>query len=207
MSYHITILHSANASFRMTHSRRNLQDINFKEFCMTLAELADSLPDYAKDLRVNLQNVLNQAELSPQQTWSVAVSCALACRNIKLTQSVLQEAGARLLSPEAMIAAKAASAIMGMNNIFYRFRHIIGREEYSDIPARLRMQAIRSHGGDPLDFELCCLAVSSINGCEACVKSHEAVLREKGLKEETILASIRVAATLHAIAGILDAEV
>ena len=172
---------------------------------MTITELADSLPEYAKDLRVNLQNVLNQAELSPQQTWSVAVSCALACRNIKLTQSVLQEAGERL-SPEAMIAAKAASAIMGMNNIFYRFRHIIDREEYSNIPARLRMQAIRSHGGDPLDFELCCLAVSSINGCEACVKSHEAVLREKGLQEETILASVRIAATLHAVAGILDAE-
>ena len=68
------------------------------------------------------------------------------------------------------------------------------------------MQVIRGHGGDPLDFELCCLAVSAINGCEAGVKSHEAVLREKGLKEEAILASIRVAATLHAVAGVIEAE-
>jgi alkyl hydroperoxide reductase subunit D len=172
---------------------------------MTLAQIADALPDYAKDLRVNLQNVMNQTELTPQQTWSVAVSCALACRNETLSKAVLTEASPRLTF-EAFNAAKAAMAIMGMNNIFYRFRHMIGREEYNSIPGRLRMQVIRGHGGDPLDFELCCLAVSAINGCEACVKSHEAVLREKGLKEDAILASIRIAATLHAVAGVVEAE-
>ena len=95
---------------------------------------------------------------------------------------------------------------MGMNNIFYRFRHMVGREEYNNIPGRLRMQIIRAHGGDPVDFELCCLAVSSVNGCEACLKSHEAVLREKGIKEESILASVRIASTLHAVASVLEAE-
>ena len=62
-------------------------------------------------------------------------------------------------------AAKAAAAIMGMNNVFYRFRHLSSNPNYGAMPARLRMQAIRNHGGDPVDFELWCLAVSAINAC------------------------------------------
>lgn len=171
---------------------------------MTVTELSDALPGYARDLRINLQNTLAQPELTPQQTWSVAVACALACRNPQLSGVILEEAAAKL-TPEALEAAKAAFAVMGMNNIFYRFRHMAAREEYNSIPARLRMQIIRNHGGDPVDFELCCIAVSSINGCEACIRSHETVLREKGLKDESILASIRIAATLHAVAAVLEA--
>lgn len=172
---------------------------------MTLAQISGSLPDYARDLRINLQNTMTQPELTEQQTWGVALACALASRNPLLAETVNAEAAARL-APEYLDSAKAAFAIMGMNNVFYRFRHMAGREEYNALPARLRMQIIRAHGGEPVDFELFCLAVSAINGCEACIKSHEAVLRQKGVKEETILASVRIAATLHAVAGVLDAE-
>jgi alkyl hydroperoxide reductase subunit D len=171
---------------------------------MTLQQIADAIPEYAKDQRVNLQNVLQQAELTPQQTWMTALACALACRNGSLSKAVAAEAAAKL-APEAVNAAKAAFAVMQMNNIFYRFKHFAGAE-YEQMPARLRMQAIRTHGGDPVDFELVCLAVSSINGCEACVKSHEKVVREKGLTQDAVTASVRIAATLHAVAGILEAE-
>ncbi|MCC7157420.1 MAG: carboxymuconolactone decarboxylase family protein [Bryobacterales bacterium] len=172
---------------------------------MTLEQISETLPGYARDLRINLQNTLAQAELTEQQTWGVALACALACRNTVLSEAVKAEAAAKL-SPEAQESAKAAFAVMGMNNVFYRFRHMAGREEYNAIPARLRMLVIRGHGGDPVDFELFCLAVSAINACEACVKSHEAVLREKGVKDETILAAVRIAATLHGVAGVLQAE-
>lgn len=171
---------------------------------MTLTELQDSLPAYARDLKLNLQSVLAQVELTPQQTWTTAVACALASRNPTLSQTILAEAAARL-SPEQLASAQAAFAIMGMNNIFYRFRHFVAGGEYDQIPARLRMQSIRNHGGDPVDFELACLAVSTINGCEACVKSHAAVVREKGLAAEAVVASVRIASTLHAVAGILEA--
>jgi alkyl hydroperoxide reductase subunit D len=170
---------------------------------MNLTERAESLPAYARDLKLNLQNVLSQAELTEQQTWTVAVACALACRNEALSRAVLAEAQARL-APQQLESAKAAFAIMEMNNIYYRFRHMLDKEEYANIPARLRMQAIRSHGGDPVDFELACLAASSINGCEACIRSHEAVVREKGLTPEAVVASVRIAATLHAVAAVLD---
>jgi alkyl hydroperoxide reductase subunit D len=172
---------------------------------MTLAQLLDTIPDYAKDLRVNMQNVLQQQELTEQQTWTVAVACAMASRELNLFEAVRNEAATKI-SPEQLNSAKAAGAMMGMNNVFYRFRHMIGKEEYNSIPARLRMQAIRTHGGDPVDFELASLAVSTVKGCESCVKSHEAVVLEKGLTAEAVMAAVRIAATIHAIAIVIEAE-
>jgi alkyl hydroperoxide reductase subunit D len=168
--------------------------------------LYDLFPDYARDLKVNLQNVLKQAELTEQQTWGTAVASAIAARNPQITAAVLAQA-AQLLSPEALNAAKSAAAIMGMNNIYYRFQHLSGNDRYGQIPARLRMQAIRSHGSDPLDFELWCTAVSAVNGCGVCITSHENVLRQKGVSEETILAAIRIASVIHGAAAVLDAAV
>ncbi len=170
-----------------------------------MEEFYSSFPDHARDLKLNLQNVLKQPELTEQQAWGTAVASAIASRNHTLTATILKEAATHL-SPEALHAAKAAAAIMGMNNIYYRFQHLSGNERYSQIPARLRMQVIRSHGSDPVDFELWCTAVSAINGCGVCVASHEKVLREKGVTEETILAAIRIASTLHGTAVVLDAE-
>jgi alkyl hydroperoxide reductase subunit D len=114
-------------------------------------------------------------------------------------------AASQHLTPEALDAARSAAAIMGMNNIYYRFQHLSGNERYKEIPTRLRMQAIRSHGADPVDFELWCLAVSAINGCSICITSHEHVLLDKGVKEETILAAVRIASVIHGAAGVIDA--
>jgi alkyl hydroperoxide reductase subunit D len=172
---------------------------------LSLEALYDLIPDHARDLKLNLQNLLKQAELSTQQTWGTAVATAIASRNSQLTAAIVAEA-AKQLSPEAMYAAKAAAAVMGMNNVYYRFLHMEGNDRYGQIPARLRMQVIRSHGSDPVDFDLWCTAVSAINNCVACVHSHEGVLREKGVKEETILAAIRIAAVMHGVAAILDSE-
>jgi alkyl hydroperoxide reductase subunit D len=117
----------------------------------------------------------------------------------------VQAEASRHLDEPALFAAKAAAAVMGMNNIFYRFRHLSSNEKYGSMPARLRMQVIRTHGSDPVDFELWCLAVSAINGCGVCVDSHEKVLREKGVGEETILAAVRIASVIHALAAVMDA--
>ena len=172
---------------------------------MTYQELVDSIPDYAKDLKLNLGNVMEQSELTAQQAWGTAVACALAARNRQLYRALLTEATARL-SPQALFGARAAAAVMGMNNIFYRFRHFASNEKYGAMPARLRMQSIRTHGADPADFELWCLAVSAVNGCQVCVDSHEHAVREKGLSEETVLAAIRIAATIHALAAVVGAD-
>ncbi|MBY0374492.1 MAG: carboxymuconolactone decarboxylase family protein [Bryobacteraceae bacterium] len=172
---------------------------------MTLEQLYDRIPEYAKDQRLNLQNVLKQTELSEQQTWGTVIACAIAVRLKPLADILIAEA-AKIATPETQNAAKAAASVMGMNNIYYRFTHMVTSEKYATIPARLRMNAIRTHGGDPVDFELYCTAVSAINNCQACVGAHEKVLREKGVSEETILAAVRIAAVIHAIASVLDYE-
>lgn len=172
---------------------------------MTLEQVSEALPSYAKDLKLNLSSVFNQAELTAQQTWGTAVATALASRNPTLYRAIATEAE-KNLSPEALEGAKAAAAIMGMNNIFYRFQHLVGNEKYSTIPTRLRMNVIRTHGANPVDFELWCTAVSAVNGCSQCIMSHERVLQGKGVSAESITAAVRIASVLHAIASVLDAE-
>jgi alkyl hydroperoxide reductase subunit D len=166
-----------------------------------MEQLLSSIPEYAKDLKLNLQNVVKQAELTEQQVWGTVVACALASRNPSVIAALLAEAETHL-QPVAMEAAKGAAAIMGMNNIFYRFQHLSEHEKYSTMPARLRMNIMRTHGSDPLDFELWCVAVSAINGCGKCIVAHDRVLREKGVAEETILAAVRIASVIHAIAAL-----
>jgi lipoyl-dependent peroxiredoxin subunit D len=105
-----------------------------------------------------------------------------------------------------MEAAKTAAALMGMNNIFYRFLHLTSNKKYAAIPARLRMNGIRTHGVDHNDFELWCTAVSAINGCGACVESHQQGLIDRGVGEEAILAAVRIASVVHGLAAVFDAE-
>jgi len=172
---------------------------------MSFQKMLDSLPPYAKDMKLNLSSLVDQPELTPVQTWGTLVASAIACRNAEVTKTMLAE-GEKHLTPEQFNGAKAAATVMGMNNVYYRFLHLTTNEKYATIPARLRMNILRSHGADHIDFELWCTAVSAINNCAACVASHEKVLRDKGVGEETILASIRLAAVLHSIATVLDAE-
>jgi lipoyl-dependent peroxiredoxin subunit D len=173
---------------------------------MPIDTVIESLPGYAKDLKLNYSTLIRQnTELTPQQLWGTVVASAIATRNDALTEAALEE-GAKHLSPQAFEAAKAASAVMGMNNIYYRFLHLSSNEKYSTMPARLRMNVLRTHGVEAVDFELWALAVSAINGCGKCVDSHEKVVREKGASEETVLAIVRVASVVHAIGAVLDAE-
>jgi alkyl hydroperoxide reductase subunit D len=170
---------------------------------MSLDTLLESIPPYAKDIKLNLGNVLRQTELNSQQLWGTAVASAIAARNPEVIAAIEAEAAGKL-TPEALAAAKTAAAIMAMNNIYYRFLHLTSNEKYSTIPARLRMQGIRSHGIDQTDFELWCTAVSAINNCPTCVASHEKVVREKGITEEQVTAAVRIAAVIHAAATALD---
>jgi alkyl hydroperoxide reductase subunit D len=172
---------------------------------MNLEELLETIPAYARDLKLNFSSLKQQPDLNEQQTWGTIVASAVASRNADFTQAALAEAAHHLSSP-ALDAAKGAAAIMGMNNVYYRFQHLASNQNYRTMPARLRMNVIRTHGIDPVDFELWCAAVSAINGCSACVDSHEKVVREKGMSEETVLAAIRLAAVIHGLATVLDAE-
>jgi alkyl hydroperoxide reductase subunit D len=172
---------------------------------MNLETLMESVPGYAKDLKLNLSSVTSQTELTKQQTWGTAVASAVASRNSEMILAIIDEA-AKQVSAQVIEAAKGAAAIMGMNNIYYRFHHLSKNEKYATLPARLRMNIIRNHGVDAVDFELWCVAVSAINACGKCVDAHERVLREKGVSEESINAAVRIASVIHSLAVVFDAE-
>ena len=100
--------------------------------------------------------------------------------------------------------ALAAAALMAMNNVYYRFRHLVGKPSYAQKPARLRMNRMAQPATNKADFELFCLAVSAINGCETCIRAHEQVVLEGGLTEEQVHDAVRIAATVHAAAVALE---
>ncbi len=172
---------------------------------MTIDDIKARLPDYAKDLRLNLGSVLSQPELTPQQIWGSALASALASRNADLTAAIAA-AAAEKLSPEAQNAAKTAAALMGMNNIYYRFVHLVSEPSYATLPAKLRMNAIANPGVDHIDFELFSIAVSAINGCGMCMDSHEKTVAKKGVGKDVVQAVVRIASVIHAVAVTLDAE-
>lgn len=173
---------------------------------MSLDELIENLPEYAKDIKLNYSSAVRQnPDLTPSQLWGTVLISAIATRQPKLTQAVLLSSSEHL-TPEQTEAVKIAGTLMGMNNIFYRFHHLTSNEKYANLPARLRMNGIRTQKAHPVDFELWCLAGSSINGCGKCVDSHENVLRQKGITEETIIAAVRVASVVHAAGTVLDME-
>ena len=168
-----------------------------------LDALRDTLPDAAKDIRLNLQAVMTNGtpSLNAAQRWGVALACAYAARNEKLRDALVADnpAGAEVLED-----AKAAAVLMGMNNVYYRFRHMIGKETYTQKPARLRMQRLAQVATNKADFELLCLAVSAINACEMCLQAHEKVVLDGGLTEEHVHDAVRIAATINAAAVALE---
>ena len=175
---------------------------------MTLETLKDSIPDYARDLKLNLGTVLTpqgSPGLSEIQIWSVALATAIAARNVEFARAI-EALASEKLDDAHRTAARSAAAIMGMNNVYYRFLHLVEDGEYQTLPARLRMNVIGNPGIDRNDFELLSLAVSAVNGCGLCITAHERKLREHGTSRETIQSAVRIASTIHAVAGTLEFE-
>jgi alkyl hydroperoxide reductase subunit D len=170
---------------------------------MTLDQIRDALPEAARDIKLNLQSVLTGTVLTPAQTWGVAVAAAATARNPVLRAAML--AAAREKVDAAVIEdALAATALMAMNNVYYRFRHQVGKDVYATKPARLRMNRLVKPATDKADFELFSLAASAINGCEMCVRAHEHEVVAGGLSEEAVHDAVRIAATVHAAAVSLE---
>ncbi len=173
---------------------------------MTIEQLKDSLPNYAKDLRLNLDSVLSEGGapgLDSKQIALVALASAIASRHAPLTEAVAEFASEHA-GAEELDGARAAAAIMGMNNVYYRFTHSVSDEEYATLRAGLRMNVMARPGCDKTSFELASLAVSAINGCTACMDSHEKTLRQHGLGAQAIQSAVRIAAVVHAAATTLE---
>lgn len=172
---------------------------------MSIDVLKSALPDYAKDLKLNLGSLVNETLLDDQKKYGCLLACAYAIGTPDIVKNISAETADKL-SPEAAKAAKAAAAIMGMNNVYYRSVHLISNETYTTLPAKLRMNVIGAPGIDKVDFELFSMAVSAINGCGMCLDAHEAELRKAGMTSEQIQTSLRIGAVLNGVARVLAAE-
>lgn len=172
---------------------------------MSIETIKNAIPDYAKDLKLNLSTLVRDETLNEQQLWGAFLACAIASRN-SFVIAQIAAAAEDYLEETTEKAAKAAAAIMGMNNIYYRFVHMASNKDYETLQAKLRMNILGAHGVDKANFELWSLAVSAINGCGMCIDSHESVLLQHGISKEQIQTAVRIAAVIHAIAATLDGE-
>jgi alkyl hydroperoxide reductase subunit D len=168
-----------------------------------LETLRAAIPEAARDIRLNVQTVMQPGVLSPEQRWGVAVAAAVATRNLQVRHAVTADA-LREVGPAVVDDAQAAGALMAMNNVYYRFRHLVGKPEYAQKPARLRMNRMAQPATNRLDFELFSLAVSAINGCGACLSAHEEAVASGGLTTEHVHDAVRIAATIQAAAVALE---
>lgn len=173
---------------------------------MSLSDLRNALPDYAKDLKLNLDSVLSDAGspgIDGKQVRAIALASAIASRYKPLV--VATEAfAAEQLSPEEIAGTKAAAAIMAMNNIYYRATHLIQNDEYGQLRAGLRMNVMANPGVDKITFELASLAVSAINGCGACMDSHERTIRQHEVSAQGVQSALKIGAVVHAVAVTLE---
>jgi len=172
---------------------------------MSLEDLRGELPAYAKDLKLNLGSLANETVLDDQKKWGAYLASAHGAANPAVVKAIEAEVADKL-SGEAAEAARAAAAIMGMNNVYYRFTHLASNKDYRNLPAKLRMNIIGKPGVEKADFELWSLAVSAINGCGMCVDSHEAELKKAGVTTEQIQAAVRIASVVNAVSKVMQAE-
>ena len=165
---------------------------------MSIENLKNSVPEFAKDLKLNLSTLSRTTELNEQQLWGTLLASAAATKSATVLREIAEEA-ADNLSAEAYNAALGAAAIMGMNNVSYRAKSYLG-DEYAQVRMGLRMNIIGNPGVEKADFELWSLAVSTINGCHDCTAAHDAVVRKEGLTKEQVWEAVKIAATVQGVA-------
>jgi len=167
-----------------------------------ISAIKEQLPDWAKDIRLNLDAVIARSTLPAEDALGAALSAAFAARS-----PVLIDAFKGALSETDANAALTASALMGMNNIWYPYVEMTGDAQLKSLPAQLRMNAYATHGGvDKKRFELFALAASIIGKCHFCVQSHYENLKKDGLSVEQLRDVGRIAAVVNAAALSLAAQ-
>jgi alkyl hydroperoxide reductase subunit D len=163
-----------------------------------VANVKESIPDHAKDIKLNLDAVINRSGLDLIDAHACALAAAIAAGNGELAFEI--QMNGPLMGAIEREAAKTAAALMGMNNIYYPFVEMTGDENLKGLPAGLRMQAYATHGGvSKLKFEMYALCASIVGKCHFCVKSHYDILKNEGMTVQQLQAVGRIAAVINAV--------
>lgn len=170
-----------------------------------LEQLRQRLTDATKDMRLNLSNILSGDGLDEPQRYTTALCCAYFVRCDELARALIAE-GASVMTAEHLEDAKAAAAIMAMNTVYYRTKHMIEKPDYENLRPGLRMNRMVRPATSKLMFELCSMACAALAGCEACLRAHEASLLKEGMNAQQIHESIRIASAVNGFVVALDSE-
>jgi alkyl hydroperoxide reductase subunit D len=169
-----------------------------------LASIKELIPDYAKDIRLNVDGTIARSSLEGNDAVGVALAAAYAAKATKIV-NVIRASGA--LSPEEINGVLTAAALMGMNNVWYPYLEMADNADLKTQPAGLRMNAYATHGGiDKRRFEMFALAASIIGKCHFCVKSHYENLVADGMTTTQLRDVGRIAAVINAAALAIEAE-
>ncbi|MGZ9066711.1 MAG: carboxymuconolactone decarboxylase family protein [Burkholderiales bacterium] len=169
-----------------------------------LNALKERIPDYAKDVRLNLDAVIARSSLEPADAVGAALAAAYAARSKTIVDAIR---GSGALSEVDLNAALSAAALMGMNNVWYPYVEMAADEDLKTQRAELRMNAYATHGGvDKKRFELFSLSASIVGKCQFCVAAHYTMLKENGLSAQQLRDVGRIAAVVTAAANVLAAE-
>jgi lipoyl-dependent peroxiredoxin subunit D len=169
------------------------------DFIQTIKE---AVPDWAKDIRLNLDGVIARSTLPAEDAVGAALAAAFASRS-----PMLIEAFKHGLSETDASAALTAAALMGMNNVWYPYVEMAEDAQLKSLPAQLRMNAYSTSGGvEKKRFELFALAASIVGKCHFCVQSHYALLKKEGYTVEQLRDVGRIAAVVNAAALVLTAQ-
>ena len=169
-----------------------------------LSALKERIPDYAKDIRLNLDGVIGRSSLDAADALGAALAAAYAAKAKTIVDAIR---GSGALPEVDTNAALTAAALMGMNNVWYPYVEMADDEDLKTQRAELRMNAYATHGGvDRKRFELFALAASIVGKCHFCVASHYKMLKENGLSAQQLRDVGRIAAVVNAAAQALDAE-
>jgi len=159
-----------------------------------------SIPDYAKDTKLNLDAVIKRSSLSVEEAESVALAAAFATGNSKLWTWVHSQLANRVEADAALTAA----SIMAQNNVWYPYVEMADDEQLKGLPAQLRMNAIASHGGTTkARFEAYSLAASIVGKCHFCVKAHYETLKKEGYTVEQLRDIGRITAVINSVSRVL----
>ena len=168
-----------------------------------LDELRAELSPEAKDLKLNVQAVLRPGNLSKEQAIGTALCCAYYMKDADLIVALREDAEEEAVPAAFLEDAQAAAAIMGMNAVYYRFRHLMAhaadkpRTKYETMQPGLRMNRMAQPKSDKGTFELYSVACAALAGCEMCLTNHETSLLNHGLAEEHVHDAVRIAAAFH----------
>ena len=169
----------------------------------SLSMLENSNSRYVRDLKLNFTSSFSSAHLTEKECFLVALSIAVNNNNKVLIEFFTDKAASLEATAEEIGEAVGCASLLALNNVFYRFRHFTGKEKYTQIPARIRMQLMGSPITGKEFFELMSLAVSAVNGCEMCVNAHESSLLALGATEERIFDAVRIASIVTSVGKVI----